>query len=63
MAALERLLTTRKVDGERLVEAGFGELTATAGLTWAQLLKRPEVGVDAVLEALRASWPTGRTRS
>jgi tRNA uridine 5-carboxymethylaminomethyl modification enzyme len=55
MAALERLLTTRKVDGERLREAGFGELTATAGLTWAQLLKRPEVGVDAVLGALCGS--------
>jgi hypothetical protein len=28
-------------------------LTATAGLTWAQLLKRPEVGIEAVLGALR----------
>jgi tRNA uridine 5-carboxymethylaminomethyl modification enzyme len=53
MAALERLLVTRKVDGERLGVAGFGELTATAGLTWAQLLKRPEVGIEAVLGALR----------
>jgi tRNA uridine 5-carboxymethylaminomethyl modification enzyme len=53
MAALERLLVTRKVDGERLGAAGFGELTATAGLTWAQLLKRPEVGIEAVLGALR----------
>jgi len=41
MAALERLLTTLKVDGDRLAAAGLGELTATAGLTWAQLLKRP----------------------
>jgi len=53
MHALEDLLTTRKVDVERLGAAGFGELTATAGLTWAQLLKRPEVGIDAVLDALR----------
>jgi tRNA uridine 5-carboxymethylaminomethyl modification enzyme len=53
MAALAGLLTTRKVDGERLAAAGFGELTATAGLTWAQLLKRPEVGIDAVLGSLR----------
>ena len=29
--------------------AGFGELTATAGLTWAQLLKRPEVTIEPVL--------------
>jgi tRNA uridine 5-carboxymethylaminomethyl modification enzyme len=27
-------------------------LTATDGLTWAQLLKRPEVGIEAVLGAL-----------
>jgi len=53
MAALERLLVTRKVDGARLGAAGFGELTATAGLTWAQLLKRPEVGIEAVLGAMR----------
>jgi tRNA uridine 5-carboxymethylaminomethyl modification enzyme len=52
MAALERLLTTRKVDLERLAAGGFSELTATAGLTWAQLLKRPEVGVEAVLGAV-----------
>jgi tRNA uridine 5-carboxymethylaminomethyl modification enzyme len=36
-----------------LQAAGLGELTATAGLTWAQLLKRPEVGIEAVLGALR----------
>jgi tRNA uridine 5-carboxymethylaminomethyl modification enzyme len=53
MEALERLLTTRKVDALELAEAGFGELTATAGLTWAQLLKRPEVGIEAVLAAMR----------
>jgi len=52
MAALERLLVTRKVDGERLGAAGLGELTGTAGLTWAQLLKRPEVGIEAVLGAM-----------
>jgi tRNA uridine 5-carboxymethylaminomethyl modification enzyme len=52
MAALSQLLTTGKVDGERLAAAGFGDLTATAGLTWAQLLKRPEVGIEAVLRVL-----------
>jgi tRNA uridine 5-carboxymethylaminomethyl modification enzyme len=53
MAALSRLLTTGKVDPERLAAAGFAGLTATAGLTWAQLLKRPEVTIEAVLGALR----------
>jgi tRNA uridine 5-carboxymethylaminomethyl modification enzyme len=53
MAALERLLVSRKVDGDRLGAAGLGEMTATAGLTWAQLLKRPEVGIEAVLGAMR----------
>ena len=53
MAALERLLVSGKVDGEKLARAGLGELTAVAGLTWAQLLKRPEVTMEAVLTALR----------
>jgi tRNA uridine 5-carboxymethylaminomethyl modification enzyme len=55
MAALERLLTTNKVDTDRLAAAGFGELTTTAGLTWAQLLKRPEVTIEPVLRGLRES--------
>jgi tRNA uridine 5-carboxymethylaminomethyl modification enzyme len=53
MAALERLLITRKVSGEGLVAAGFANLTATAGLTWAQMLKRPEVTIEPVLAAMR----------
>ncbi len=53
MNALERLLTTSKVDSERLEAAGLGALTATAGLTWAQLLKRPEVTIEPVLHAMQ----------
>jgi tRNA uridine 5-carboxymethylaminomethyl modification enzyme len=53
MAALARLLTTVKVDAERLAAAGFAALPATAGLTWAQLLKRPEVTIEPVLSAMR----------
>jgi tRNA uridine 5-carboxymethylaminomethyl modification enzyme len=52
MKALEMLLTTGKVDAQRLERAGLGELTGTAGLTWAQLLKRPEVGIEQLLKAL-----------
>jgi tRNA uridine 5-carboxymethylaminomethyl modification enzyme len=52
MSALERLLTTGKVDPEKLQRAGLGELPATAGLTWAQLLKRPEVTIEPLLAAL-----------
>jgi tRNA uridine 5-carboxymethylaminomethyl modification enzyme len=52
MVALEKLLATRKVDTERLAAAGFGELTAVAGQTWAQLLKRPEVTIEPVMRAL-----------
>jgi len=54
-SALTRLLTTGKVDAGRLADAGFGALTATAGLTWAQLLKRPEVTIEPVLGAMRES--------
>ena len=53
MEALNRLLTTGKVDNEGLEAAGLGTQTAVAGLTWGELLKRPEVGVEAVLGALR----------
>ncbi len=52
MAALARLLTTRKPDAERLATAGLGGLTATAGQTWAQLLKRPEVTIEPILRAI-----------
>jgi len=55
MVALERLLTTSKVDADKLANAGLSELPATGGLTWAQLLKRPEVTIEPVLGALRES--------
>lgn len=53
MAALEQVLATGKVDTERLASAGLSDLTATAGLTWAQLLKRPEVTIEPIVSALR----------
>ncbi len=53
MIALERMLTTGKVDPERLAAAGLSELTTTSGLTWAQLLKRPEVTIEPVLSAMQ----------
>ena len=52
MNALERLLAAGKVDAEKLARAHLGDLTAVAGLTWAQLLKRPEVTIEAVLNVL-----------
>ena len=51
MLALQQLLVSSKIDPERLERAGFGSLTATAGLTWAQLLKRPEVSIEPLLGA------------
>ena len=53
MAALANLLTTRKVDAEKLAAAGLGELGPVNGQTWAQLLKRPEVKIEPVLAAIR----------
>ena len=52
-AVLSRLLTTGKVDADKLAVAGFEGLPATAGLTWAQLLKRPEVTIEPLLGAVR----------
>ena len=53
MDSLGKLLRFGRVDRDGLAAAGFGELPATAGLTWAQLLKRPEVTIEPVLAALR----------
>jgi tRNA uridine 5-carboxymethylaminomethyl modification enzyme len=53
MAALEKSLTTRKADTDSLAAAKLSELSATAGQTWAQLLKRPEVTIEPILGALR----------
>jgi tRNA uridine 5-carboxymethylaminomethyl modification enzyme len=53
MAALANLLTSGKVDAEKLEHAGLGSLPATAGQTWAQLLKRPEVSIESLLAVLR----------
>lgn len=61
MQALANLLSTRKVDNEKLAAASLSDLGAVAGQTWAQLLKRPEVTIEPVLVALRnelASDPT-----
>jgi tRNA uridine 5-carboxymethylaminomethyl modification enzyme len=52
MAELEVLLGTLKVSPAQLASAGFGGLTATAGQTWAQLLKRPEVTIEPILRVL-----------
>ena len=51
---LDHLLRTHKVDAEKLERAGFAGLTATAGLSWAALLKRPEVSIEPVLASLEA---------
>jgi tRNA uridine 5-carboxymethylaminomethyl modification enzyme len=53
MAALAGFLVTGKVNSERLEAAGLGSLPATAGQTWAQLLKRPEVSIETLLAVLR----------
>jgi tRNA uridine 5-carboxymethylaminomethyl modification enzyme len=53
MAVLSKLLTTGKVSSDTLATAGFAELPATSGLSWAQLLKRPEVTIEPVLAAMR----------
>jgi tRNA uridine 5-carboxymethylaminomethyl modification enzyme len=55
MAALAKLLTDGKVDRNGLAAAGFSGLPATVGLTWAQLLKRPEVTIEPVITALHAT--------
>jgi tRNA uridine 5-carboxymethylaminomethyl modification enzyme len=52
MRALDRFLTGTRATAEDLAAAGLNELPATAGLSWAQLLKRPEVEIVKVLGAI-----------
>ncbi|HTY84748.1 MAG TPA: tRNA uridine-5-carboxymethylaminomethyl(34) synthesis enzyme MnmG, partial [Silvibacterium sp.] len=69
MAALDKLLNAQKVEPGKVAQTGLGELPAVTGLTWAQLLKRPEVTIEPLLAALReelardpslAAWATGQ---
>jgi tRNA uridine 5-carboxymethylaminomethyl modification enzyme len=53
MAALDKLLGTRKPDAAQLAAAGLEGLSATAGQTWALLLKRPEVTIEPILRVMR----------
>jgi tRNA uridine 5-carboxymethylaminomethyl modification enzyme len=53
--ALEKLLATRKVNPSRL-SALFPDLANVAGQTYAQLLKRPEISLEALLPVLRPEW-------
>lgn len=57
MQALHQLLATTKVDVAGLERAGLSGQTATEGLKWAQLLKRPEVTVEHALVALAEKLP------
>jgi tRNA uridine 5-carboxymethylaminomethyl modification enzyme len=56
--ALEKLLATRKVEPSRL-SAVFPDLGNVAGQTYAQLLKRPEISLEAMLPVLRPEWEDG----
>jgi tRNA uridine 5-carboxymethylaminomethyl modification enzyme len=52
MVALSRTLMQTKSTPERVAALGLGDLTSSAGQTWAQLLRRPEVTIEPVLKAL-----------
>src|SRR5271165_4389949 len=65
MLALERLLVTGKVNPERLTGL-FPDATAlgnTAGQTYAQLLKRPEVTIEALWPLLRDDLAASEDRT
>jgi tRNA uridine 5-carboxymethylaminomethyl modification enzyme len=56
--AMEKLLATRKVDSSRLSTV-FPDLGNVAGQTYAQLLKRPEISLEALLPVLRPECKDG----
>jgi tRNA uridine 5-carboxymethylaminomethyl modification enzyme len=49
---LENLLSAKKPTADELNAAGLGELTSITGLSWAQLLKRPQVNLEPMLPVL-----------
>jgi tRNA uridine 5-carboxymethylaminomethyl modification enzyme len=53
--ALEKVLATRKVDVGRL-QGVLPEPGNVAGQTYAQLLKRPEISLEALLPVLQPEW-------
>jgi tRNA uridine 5-carboxymethylaminomethyl modification enzyme len=56
--ALEKLLATHKVDSSRLGTV-LPDLGNVAGQTYAQLLKRPEISLEALLPVLQPEWEEG----
>ncbi len=52
MAALSQILLQTKVTSEKVAALGLGDLTSSAGQTWAQMLRRPEVTIGRVLKVL-----------
>ena len=58
--ALEKLLATRKVNPEKLAQLlpGATALGNLAGQTYAQILKRPEVTIEAIYPAIREELST-----
>jgi tRNA uridine 5-carboxymethylaminomethyl modification enzyme len=56
--ALDSFLVINKPTSDQLTRAGFSELPATTGLTWAQLLKRPEVTIEPILKVVPVSLAT-----
>jgi tRNA uridine 5-carboxymethylaminomethyl modification enzyme len=58
MAAMEKLLASKKVEETGLHVAGLEGLNSVTGQTWAQLLKRPEVSIEPVLQAVRNELAT-----
>ncbi len=49
---LENLLSAKKPTTDELNAAGLGELTSITGLSWAQLLKRPQVNLEPMLPVI-----------
>ena len=56
--ALEKMLATSKMHPSRLSTV-FPDLGNVAGQTYAQLLKRPEISLEALLPVLRPEWEDG----
>ena len=58
MVELSRALLHTKATPDKVAALGLGDLTSSAGQTWAQLLRRPEVTIGLVLKVLSEELAT-----
>src|SRR5579862_2614850 len=53
LAGMKKLLESTRLAGEMLQRSSDNDLSSAVGQTLAQVLKRPEIGIEALVSALK----------